>query len=62
MDLAIDSIILIGILIRRREAMCGVWWSGEAEGRMVDVSLSLSLSLFSPLLISLSLVAQRCSI
>jgi hypothetical protein len=44
MDLAIDSIILIGILIRRREAMCGVWWSGEAEGRMVDVSLSLSLS------------------
>ena len=20
--------------------MCGVWWTGEAEGRMVDVSLS----------------------
>jgi hypothetical protein len=40
--LAIGSIILIGILIRRREAMGGVWWTGEAEGRMVDVSLSLS--------------------
>merc|ERR1712137_574833 len=45
MDLAIGSIILIGILIRRREAMCGVWWTGggggEDSGRF---SISLSLS------------------
>ena len=38
--------------------MGGVWWTGEAERRMVDVSLSL----LSPLLIPLSLVAQRCYI
>jgi len=38
------------------------WGGGGENGGRFSLSLSLSLSLLSPLLIFLSLVAQRCYI